>query len=66
MVVFNAPILDHHPGFGQCPELLPLKAFFPQAAVEAFNEPVLPRTARIDVERADAGIMQPLLPRRKR
>ena len=44
-VVFPAVVLDDHAGFGERPELLPVKAFIAEASVEALHIAVLPRAA---------------------
>ena len=60
-VVFLPPVLDDHACFGQCPELLSIEALGPEPGMEALDEPILPRTPRINVERLDPGFFQPFL-----
>ena len=52
------------PGIGQAVEQFQVQTFIPQAAIEAFVDPVLPRLARLDVGRLDLLLGQPLLDRR--
>ena len=60
-VVFPAVILDHHAGFGECPELLPVEAFIAEASMEALHVAVLPRAPWIDVDRLDLVLREPRL-----
>ena len=53
-------ILRHHLGLLQRIEDLAIQAFISQLAVEAFTVPVLPGTARLDVQRLRAHRRQPL------
>ena len=52
-VVFPAVVLDDYAGFGEGPELFPVKAFIAQASVEALHIAVLPWAAGFDVDRLD-------------
>ncbi len=53
VVVFPPPVFDHDPSFGQRIEHLSVEALVAQPSVEALDKTVLPRAARIDVERLD-------------
>src|SRR3990172_6571507 len=55
---FNRP-----PGTGKAVEQFQVQTFIPQAAIEAFVDPVLPRLAWLDVGRLDLLLGQPLLDR---
>src|SRR5271169_5746130 len=59
-VVVHSPLFDHHLGLLQRIEDLAIQAFISQLAVEAFTVPVLPGTARFDVQRLRAHRRQPL------
>jgi hypothetical protein len=48
-IVIESPGFDDLPRFGQTVEQVFVKAFIAQAAVEAFDESVLDRLARLDV-----------------
>src|SRR6516165_3920566 len=61
MVVTLAVVFDHYARFAQRPQLLAVEAFVAEATVEAFHEPVLPRTAWVDVNGLDALLRQPAL-----
>jgi hypothetical protein len=59
-VIVVMPVVFHHDtGFAQGPDLLPVEAFVPEPAVEAFHEPVLPGASRIDIDRLDLVLGQP-------
>jgi len=62
-VVFPAVVLDDHSGFGESPELLPVKAFIAESSVEALHIAVLPRAAGFDVDRLNPVLGEPLLHR---
>jgi len=62
-VVFPAEVLDDDACLGECPELLSVEAFVPEASMEAFYVTVLPRTAGFDVDRLDPILREPLLNR---
>ena len=62
-VVLPAVVLDDHAGFGEGPELLPIKTFVPESSVEALHIAVLPRAAGFDVDRLDPVLGEPLLHR---
>ena len=53
VVVVVAEVSDDHAGFAQCPELLLVEALVTEAAMEALHAAVLPRAARVDVDRLD-------------
>jgi len=53
MVVIASEVFDHDASFGQRPKLFPVEALVAEAAVEAFHEPVLPGTGRLDVDGLD-------------
>jgi len=60
-IVFIPKVLDDHTGLGERPELLPVEALVAEAAVEGFDEAILPRAARIDVDGLDLVLGQPAL-----
>lgn len=60
VVVFPAPVFEHDARFGEAPELFAVQAFLAQAGVEALDLAVLPRATRINVDRFDPGIFDPL------
>jgi len=51
MIVFTPEIFNHHTGFRQCPKLLPVETLVLKPTVKTLRETVLPRTARINVQR---------------
>ena len=59
-VVLHSPLLDHDLRLLQRIENLPVQALVPQLPVKALAVPVLPRTARFDVQRPGSQIPQPL------
>src|SRR6516225_5667164 len=59
-VVVHSPPLDHHLRLLQGVEDLALQAFILQLAVEAFTVPILPRTARLDIQGLGSHRRQPL------
>lgn len=65
MIVIQPPVLHQHLGLLQCLEPLAIQQFILQLAVEAFAVGVLPRTARLDVQRAGSAFLQPCLHRRR-
>ena len=58
VVVSFHPILNDLLSLPERCEFLAVEAFVSEATVEAFNESVLPRTARLDVRRADFDLLQ--------
>ena len=46
VVVAPAEVLDDHPRFGQCPELLTVEAFIAEASVDSSGARSLPQAAR--------------------
>ncbi len=58
LVVEADPVGDDDAGLGERVELLAVEAFVPEAGVKGFDVTVLPRRARVDVERADAAVSQ--------
>lgn len=60
MVVVVAPGGDQGPGMAQVGEQVLVEALVPQAAVEAFDEPVLHRLAGRDVVPLDPALLLPL------
>jgi len=59
VVVLPTPVLQHHTGFGQRPQLLTVQALLTQTGVEALDVAVLPRAPRLDVQRLDLVFRQP-------
>ena len=60
-VVEAPPFLDHHPGLCHAEEHLLVEAFVPEPVVEALYMAVLPRASRIDVDRRDPHLPEPVL-----
>ena len=60
LVVVAAVILGQDAGFGDAEHEFPVKALIAQAAVEAFDVPVLPGAAWFDIERLDPAPGQPV------
>jgi len=60
LIELPAPVSDHHPAFPQGVEHLPTEAFPAELVVEALHVAVLPGTTRIDVERLDLRLLQPV------
>jgi hypothetical protein len=60
IVILSTPVIDNHPSFSERPQLFAVQAFFTQTCVEAFDDAILPWTTRIDVERFDLILSQPL------
>ena len=58
LVVEADPVGDDDAGLGERVELLAVEALVPEAGVKGFDVTVLPRRARVDVERADAAVSQ--------
>jgi hypothetical protein len=52
---------DDDAGFGDGKEDFLVKALVSKAAMETFNESVLPGTARLNIQRLDVGSMTPIL-----
>lgn len=61
LIVLLTPILDDDSSLRERPELLSLQAFGSQAAVEALDEPILPRASRFDIESLDSLLLEPEL-----
>jgi hypothetical protein len=59
LVIELPPAFDEHLGLGAAAEPFPVQQFVAKLAVEALDEPVLPRTAGRDESRADCNISQP-------
>ena len=53
VVVVMAGVGDDHPRLGECPKLFLVEALVTEPPMKALHEPVLPRTARIDINRFD-------------
>src|SRR5208282_6224792 len=51
----------HYPRFRQGPQLFPVQTFVPKTTMKAFHKSVLPRTARLNVDRLDVILRQPPL-----
>lgn len=60
VVVLPSPVFDYHSSLGQSPELLSIEAFLSEARIEALHVSVLPRASRLDVERLDSLLGQPV------
>jgi hypothetical protein len=60
-IVFPSPIFKHHSGFGCRPELLPFQSLFPETGMKTLDIPILPWTARINVEGMDLDVSKPAL-----
>jgi len=60
IVILSTPVLDNHPSFSERPQLFAVQAFFTRTCVDAFDDAILPWTTRIDVERFDLILSQPL------
>ena len=61
LVVFLPEVAHHHPCFRQRPQLFPVQTFVPEPSVKALHKPVLPRAARLNVNRLDPVFFQPPL-----
>lgn len=59
-IVVVLPFFKRSGGVVQCAEQRLIQAFFPQFAVEAFDEPVLLGLARCNIVPIDAGFLHPL------
>ena len=59
LVVELSPAFDEHLGLGTAAEPFPVQQFVTQLAVEALDEPVLPRTARRDECLTNCSVSQP-------
>ena len=59
-VVLLPPLLDHDPCLLQRVEDLPIQAFLPQLPIEALAVPVLPRTARLDIQGTGSQSLEPV------
>lgn len=59
LVVKAEPLGEEVFGFAEGVDQLAIQAFHAEAAVEAFDIPVLPRAAGVDVDGADLGLLQP-------
>ena len=59
-VVLLPPLLDHDPCRLQRVEDLPIQAFLPQLPIEALAVPVLPRTARLDIQGTGSQALEPV------
>ena len=64
VVVVVAPQSQLLAGIGEAVEDLLVEAFIPEAAVEAFDQPVLLWLSRVDVVPSHAGIARPFEDRR--
>ena len=60
-VVLLPIVFDNDPGFGECPQLLTVQALVAEATVETLHEAILPRAARVNVDRLHLVVSQPLL-----
>ena len=60
-VVEAPPFLDQHPGLCHAEEHLLVGAFVPEPEVEALDLSVLPRPTWIDIDGADAPLLEPAL-----
>ena len=63
MIVVHPPPIHNVPRLRQVQQQLTIQAFITQLPVEAFDIPVLPRTARLDEQRLDARRSEPRLDR---
>src|SRR5665647_2124766 len=61
LIVFLTVVAHHDPRFRQRPQLFPVQALIPETALKAFHKPVLPRAARLNVDRFDPIRFQPPL-----
>tara|TARA_E500000178_G_scaffold342793_1_gene388539 strand:- start:3428 stop:3643 length:216 start_codon:yes stop_codon:yes gene_type:complete len=60
LVVLRFQILNDQPAFAEGIEYFTPPAFSPELIVGTFDIPVLPWTARIDIERFDTLFLEPL------
>ena len=63
LVVIVPPVREDHSRFAERVYQLAVQALLPEAAVEAFGIPVLPRASWIDVESLDPVFLEPSLDR---
>lgn len=59
LVVELPPAFNVHLRLGATAEPFPVQQFVTQLAIEALEEPVLPRTARLDKGWTDRSVSQP-------
>lgn len=52
-VVVAPEVLDDDAGLGKRPKLFPVKTLVAEAAMEALDEPVMPRAGRLNIDRLD-------------
>ena len=62
-VVVVPPVLEDHPALAQRVEQLTVQTLGPKPAIEALHVAVLPRAARIDIDRLDLVLPEPFLDR---
>src|ERR1035441_262974 len=55
------PVIEHHASFTQGIDHFPIQTLGPEPAVEALGITVLPWATRINVDRADRVVLEPLL-----
>jgi len=55
----SSPSFNDHSSFSQILEPFDIQTLISQAAIEAFPKGILPRTARLDIERLDAFLLEP-------
>ena len=60
-IVVDAEVLNDDPGLREGPQLLAVETFITKAAMEGFDESVLPCTGRLDVDCLDSLPGQPRL-----
>ncbi|SVC37273.1 uncharacterized protein METZ01_LOCUS290127, partial [marine metagenome] len=54
VVILPTPVTDYHPCLGQSPQLFAVKTLLAEAAMEALDVSVLPRTTRFDIQSFDS------------
>jgi len=59
-IVVGSPIFDHLAGMAVAGEQVFVQAFVTQSSIEAFDEAVLHRIARLDVMPFDTTVLLPL------
>ena len=59
MIVILSPVFDQYLGFLQGVKDLTVQQFIERLAVEGFDIPVFPETARLDEQRFYAQLVQP-------
>ena len=59
VIVVRAPVFDEESGFGQGAKPMLVKAVVTKGAIEALDEGVLHRFARLDMMESNAGALRP-------